>query len=228
MTRKTAKIWHIVPALLQVPIYIFTRAVFTIFAGLKIEGRENVRNVGPAIFASNHVSEWDGPLIRTCLPFFSRDWSPMYFVGLREGGYGKDFGFRRFLYRGEFFKMFGAYPTFPGNKNYKDSLAWFLEILRQDGTICIFPEGKRNLTGIAGKSHGGVSFLSHATGVPVVPVRITGLENPSFFRFLFFRMKVTVTFGSAFDAQTLVPAYNPTVDDYREGADMIMSKVYGL
>lgn len=134
---KKQHLYNFVPVILQALIHIVTRSVFSVCARLRIEGLENIKDIGKSVvFAPNHVSEWDGPLVRTCLPFFSRRWSPMYFVGMREGGYdAKNFGWRSVLYRGTFFKMLGAYPTFPGKNDYATSLAWFIEILRRGRSI---------------------------------------------------------------------------------------------
>lgn len=194
----TARIYTVIPALLQSVIYITVRTVFTVFCRLHIEG--DVKKLGKHsyIYAANHVSEWDGPLIRSCLPFFSKKVSPMYFVGMREGNYDfKNFGFRSFIYRGPLFKMLGAYPTFPGKHDYATSLAWFSHILQQDKSICIFPEGKRSwVEGEFGEARGGVGYLALEEGKPVVPVAIVGLAGKTIWHILTFQTRVTVRFGN--------------------------------
>jgi len=192
-------------------------------ARLRIEGLENIKDIGKSVvFAPNHVSEWDGPLVRTCLPFFSRRWSPMYFVGMREGGYdAKNFGWRSVLYRGTFFKMLGAYPTFPGKNDYATSLAWFIEILRRGRSICIFAEGKRSKKeGELHPARGGVGYLALEHEVSVVPVAIKGLAGKTIWDILLFRCKVTVRFGAPIDFSN--------VQTYKDAAQLVVESIKDL
>lgn len=225
------RIYVLFPIVFQTIIYTGTRIIFSLCARLTIEGLEHVKKLnGPAIFAPNHQTEWDGPLVRTSLPFFSKKRSPMYFVGMKDNGYSwKDFGWRSLLYQGEFFKMLGAYPTYPGNNNYALSLKDHIELLNHGRDVCIFPEGEMSKNGVFGEPHGGVAFLSHYTKVPVVPVAIIGLAAATVKDVFLRRCNVTIRFG-----KPIYPLAHPPVHedeariDYKAHARKIFNEVKKL
>lgn len=218
------RIHTVLPILLQTPIYIFTWGLFKVFGRLSVKGKEHIPTYGrKTIFAANHTSDWDGILIRVGLPYFSR-FSPMYYVAMAAHEYA-DSSLRGFFYGGNLFRWVGAYPRYSGKKDYEYSLKNFVTILEEGRSVCIFPEGQRNFDGQASPAHGGVAFLSHRTQTPVVPVHITGLENMSLFRFIFFKQHVTVTFGPVLTPVQVVAATKPTVEEYKKGGDIVMKLV---
>lgn len=215
------------PILLQTPIYIFTWGLFKVFGRLSIKGKEYIPTYDrKTIFAANHTSDWDGILIRVGLPYFSR-FSPMYYVAMAAHEY-VDSSLRGFFYGGTPFRWVGAYPRYSGKRDYEYSLKNFIRILEKGCSVCIFPEGQRNFDGRPTEAHGGVAFLAHRTKTPVVPVHITGLENMSLFRFIFFRQHVTVTFGPQLAPTRVVSVDRPSVEDYKKGGEVVMKFVRSL
>jgi 1-acyl-sn-glycerol-3-phosphate acyltransferase len=179
----------------QIPIYFFTLALFKIFCNFKVSGLNNLDDIKkPIIFAPNHSSEWDGILVRVALPFFSKNFSPMYFVSMLKEFY-KDSGWRKLIYGGIIFNLLGAYPVYFGKKDYSYSLQNHIKILKNGGNVCIFPEGRRTKDGNFGEAHGGVCFLSYATGAPIVPVFIKGLVRLRWWQLFSFKREVSIVFG---------------------------------
>lgn len=213
------------PIATQAGIYIFSFVLFRIFAKFHVTGLEHVLNLkGPVLFAPNHSSEWDGVLVRVALPFWSREWSPMYYVSMVKEKY-TDSGWRKFLYGGTLFNLVGAYPVYSGKKDYSYSLQNHVSILQGGGKLCLFPEGQRTRDGNFGKAHGGVGFLTHTLQVPVVPVAIRGLVRFSVKEFLLGKRRVSIHFGKPLQPTEIIQNPNPQVEDFQAGARLIMSKV---
>jgi len=65
--------------------------------------------------------------------------------------------------------------------------------LNQGSSIMIFPEGTRSKGGQLGKFRGGAFILAEKTGVPIVPIAITGTGDVFSQGPFFFRKVVTMT-----------------------------------
>lgn len=216
------KLFKTIPAILQAVIYIVTFIIFKVCFNFRVKGLENIENLPPRIiFAANHLSEWDGILIRVALPFFSKKFSPMYYVSRTKDFYINS-GWRKLLYGGALFRLLGAYPVYKGKKDYEYSLQHFIKILNMKGCVCIFPEGVRSASGAIGEAHGGVAFLAHKTNTPIVPTVVKGVHKLTFIDFLFRRRLVEVDFGKPIALSSLTKV---TVDNVKTEAESIMWEV---
>jgi len=224
--------YKIMPAVLQRLAWGPVRLVVRLFAGLEIRGRENLDKIqGNMIIAGNHTNQLDPILIVACLPFFSRH-LPLVF-GSREKDFYAKSGWRRLIYGGTFFRLMGAHPMFGGLHDYEAALRNHLDFARKGESICIFPTGKRQLPHEKPRARGGVGYLAHRTNVPIVPVKIQGLEEMTFFSLWSGRHKVVVTFGEHVRSEDiflnssfieLTKDQNP----YAEAAARVMEKVEEL
>lgn len=223
------RIYQIPPIILQFFIRLVTRALFFTFGRLKIHGTKHVLNApaGPLIFAANHSSEWDGPLMRSCLPMVWRG-APMYYVSMVKEKYTES-GWRQYIYGGVLFNLLGAYPVYSGKKDYAYALQNHINILNGGGSLCIFPEGARTKNGTLGQPRGGVAYLAHATQAPVIPVAMTGLVHLSLRGFFTGKHRVTVTFGEPLRPEQLFPQVKtgrePNLDEIHTAAEQIFNQV---
>ena len=191
-------------------------------------GIEHIKNLkAPVIFAPNHSNELDAVLLPLALPFLGR-FSPLFYVA-REREYYKHpvFKWRGYLYGGFGFMLLGAYPILAGKKNYALALAGHLKILGDNGSVCIFPEGSFTKTGELGIPHGGVAYLSFASGRPVVPVYISGTYKLSLKNMLLRRVFIRIEFCQPLAPQDLFvsPTAEPSIEEYHEAAEKIFGKI---
>jgi 1-acyl-sn-glycerol-3-phosphate acyltransferase len=168
--------------------------ILRFFIRFEVHGRENLVNLpSGVIFAPNHSSELDPILVPAAMSFASKHLGMFYTS--REQSFYKNSGWRKMFYGGTFFKIWGAYPVVVGSHNYDTSLRNHTEILKRGHPVCIFPEGKKTVTGQLGESKGGVGYLSYMTKAPIVPVAIKGVYQLSFSDFLLRKRKVHFYFG---------------------------------
>lgn len=211
----------VLPFILQKIGYIVFFVLYKIFMHVEIKGLGNLeKETGPFIFAFNHTHELDSTAIPLVLPLWSRHF-PVFFVSASKERY-KTFGWRNFIYGGKFFNALGAYSVFSGQQNYAYALQTHEELLKKGYSVCIFPEGKRTLDGKIGPVRGGLGYLIDASGVPVVPVAISGFFNISLVDFIFGRHKLVLTLGEPMYITVSEPH---TKEVYVEAGEQVMREI---
>lgn len=142
--------------------YGFGRVIVSLFYHIKfkitVTGKENIPKKGGVIIASNHVSNYDPPMIGIV---FKGECSFM----AKEELFQKNKLFTWVLRR---------LHAFPIKRGARDSsgIDKALEGLKKGWNFVIFPEGTRSKTGELGKPKSGVSMVAARAGVPVAPVFI--------------------------------------------------------
>jgi 1-acyl-sn-glycerol-3-phosphate acyltransferase len=223
------KIYHTTGNIIQRAAWLPLRTIFSIFLRMEFSGVENVKNLKTnAIFASNHANEFDPLIIVSCLPFFSRR-LPLVFAS-REKGFYERLGWRGNMYGGLFFKLMAALQVYTGLNDYEKALQHHVEALKCGRNVCIFPMGKKHLDEDIHQAKGGVAYLAATTSLPVVPVRITGIEYMKDGDFLKRRRKLRVTFGVPVYFKELSGDDNQSQDKdkYEQAAVSLMKKIIAL
>jgi long-chain acyl-CoA synthetase len=155
-----------------------------IFAWLKVSGLENLKDLnGPVIFASNHQSHFDGPAILSALP---PKWRYRLATAAAKEFFDAHFHPERHT-RGERFTnslnyflgslVFNIFPLPQRETGTREAMRYAGALVADGYSILIFPEGRRTEAGEIGRFQPGVGMLAARLGVPVVPVRLTGLEH---------------------------------------------------
>ncbi len=143
------------------------------FVQTVVEGREHIEHIrGPVLFASNHASHLDTPVILTGLP---PRWRRRIAPAVREE-YFRGTGSARFG-RFQFFLAalaFNAYPLPQQLGRVRESLRYTGELVGEGDCPLIFPEGKRTIDGSLGSLQMGIGVMATRLQIPVVPLRITG------------------------------------------------------
>ncbi len=194
-------------------IYHLARAFMNTFGPLDIYGQENIP-AGGCVFASNHLSFLDPPLVGCCIhremfflarktlqdnPLLAKIF-PYCNVILIDRDGGSDVG--------AFKKMF--------------------RILKEGHAVLVFPEGTRSKDGKPGKPQGGAGLIACKAKVPVVPVRIFGSNQvlprgsciPR-------RASLKVCFGAPVVASEFDPGKDHP-DRFREASRFLMSRILAL
>jgi long-chain acyl-CoA synthetase len=73
--------------------------------------------------------------------------------------------------------VFNIFPLPQRESGAREALRYAGELVADGYSILIFPEGKRTETGEIARFQPGVGMLAVRLGVPVIPVRLTGLDR---------------------------------------------------
>jgi long-chain acyl-CoA synthetase len=155
-----------------------------IFAWIKAQGLENLRDLEtPVIFASSHQSHFDVPAILWALPSRWR-----YRIAPAMAKEFFDAHFHPGIYKpGERFTnslnyvlaalVFNAFPLPQRESGAREALRYAGDLASDGNCILIFPEGKRTDAGEIQPFQPGVGMLASRLRLPVIPVRLVGLER---------------------------------------------------
>ena len=134
------------------------------FYRLEIHHLDRIKTAGPnPIVALNHVSLLDAGLALSLL-----DKEPVFAI---DSTIATKWWVKPFL------KLTHALPIDPARPMATRTL---INAVRDGQTLVIFPEGRITVTGSLMKIYDGAGLIADKTGVPVVPVRIDGLERSPF------------------------------------------------
>jgi long-chain acyl-CoA synthetase len=156
----------------------------SIFMRHRIEGRDHLDQLrGPVIFAANHQSHFDTPAILRSVPVrwrrhlavaMAREFFDPYFVSSGYCVRERVTSGALYLLAALFFNGFPLPRTGPGTR---DTLRYAGELASAGFSILIFPEGHRTEHGEIGHFQPGVAMMASKLRLPVVPVRLEGLER---------------------------------------------------
>jgi long-chain acyl-CoA synthetase len=162
-----------------------------VFAHIRVEGREHLAGIdGPVLFASNHQSHMDVPVILAALP---GRWRARVAPAMLKEFFTPHFHPESHTWRQRFTSSLNYYlaclyfNTFPipqREAGARHTLRYMGELAGDGWSVLIFPEGVRAATGDIKPFRGGVGMIASRLDLPVVPVRLDGLDrvlHPSWF-----------------------------------------------
>jgi long-chain acyl-CoA synthetase len=167
---------------INLPLWVMplTRA----FAWLRIEGLEHLRDLrGPVMFAANHQSFMDGPVIMAALP---PRWryrvapamgKEMFAAHFFPAQHGRLAWFANSLNYYLAVAFFNAFPLPQREAGARQTLRYIGDLLAEGTSVLIFPEGRRSETGEIDTFRPGIGMIGSRLDVAVVPVRIDGLQH---------------------------------------------------
>ena len=168
---------RICQALLVVPL---TRVV----ARATVNGLEHVAPLSaPVVYAANHQSHLDTPVILAALPprlrrrlaaAMAREFfAPFFHPEGRTRGERWRAGLLYYLA----VSIFHGFPLPQREAGTRATLRHVGALVDAGWSILIFPEGRRSADGRIGPFLAGVGLLASGLGVPVVPVRLEGIHQ---------------------------------------------------
>jgi long-chain acyl-CoA synthetase len=155
-----------------------------VFAWVHVAGLEHLRNLsGPVVFASNHQSHFDVPVILMALPgawrariapaalkeFFKAHFFPEGFSARQV------FTNRLNYYLAAFF--FNIFPLPQREAGARQTLRYIGEVAGDGYSVLIFPEGVRSASGDIKPFKAGIGMIGSRLNLPIVPVRIDGADR---------------------------------------------------
>ena len=155
-----------------------------IFAWVRAAGLEHLEGIsGPVVFASNHQSHFDVPVILMALPgawrariapaalkeFFKAHFFPEEFSARQV------FTNRLNYYLSAFF--FNIFPLPQREAGARQTLRYIGEVAGDGYSVLIFPEGVRSASGDIKPFKPGIGMIGSRLNLPVVPVRIDGADR---------------------------------------------------
>jgi 1-acyl-sn-glycerol-3-phosphate acyltransferase len=140
---------------------IWSRLLY-LLSGVKVtvSGLENICPGQPYVLVANHQGIADIPILLAHLPvIFS-------------------FAIKRSLFRvpifGDGISQAGHIPVDRESSASIGALKTMIRVLTSGGSVLIFPEGTRSRDGSLGKFKGGFIMVASRSGVPVIPIAISG------------------------------------------------------
>jgi cytidylate kinase len=190
------------------------RLVARVLFGLRVHDRFRGELEENYIFACNHLAYSDPPFAGSTLP------RECHFIA-------KASLFDKPIFGGVI-RYFNAFPIKRGVFD-REAMAEAASLLRRGASLMIFPEGGRMRGGRLGEARGGVGYLALTTGVPVVPVYVSGTDR--LHECLFRRARLEVVHGRAMRIPPEALERLGGEDDreaYRRFGDEVMNAVAAL
>ena len=154
------------------------------FAHARVEGLGHLDGIAePVVFAANHQSHMDVPVIIAAMPgrwrarvapAMAKEFFKAHFF---PANYKWHEWFTNSLnyYLSAFY--FNTFPLPQREAGARQTLQYIGELTGEGWSILIFPEGERSTTGTLKPFRGGIGMIGARLGVPIVPVRIEGVER---------------------------------------------------
>lgn len=171
-------------AVRRVNLALWILPLARLFAWTRVEGLEHLRDLaGPVIFASNHQSFMDGPVIMASLPArwryrlspaMGKEMFTPHFFPKEHGALS---WFTNSLNYYLAVLLFNAFPLPQREAGARQTLRYIGELLADQHSLLIFPEGRRSESGAIDVFRPGIGMIASKLGAPVVPVRIDGLQH---------------------------------------------------
>jgi long-chain acyl-CoA synthetase len=169
-----------------------------VFAHVRREGLENLKNVEPpVIFATNHQSYMDVAAILSAMP---GRWRYRVAPAMRKEFFEQHFHGRSFTNSLNYYLaalVFNAFPIPQREPGALATLRYIGELANDKWCVLIFPEGRMTRQGEIAPFQPGVGMIAAKLGIPVVPIRIEGLDRVLHQTWRMARMgRVRIAFGA--------------------------------
>jgi long-chain acyl-CoA synthetase len=155
-----------------------------LFAWIRVGGREHLAGLeGPVVFAANHQSYMDTPVIMAALPphWRYRLAPAMAKEFFKAHFYPHEYGLLLRIATSTAYYLaalvFNAFPLPQREAGARQTLRYMGELLESGFSVLIFPEGHHTDTGAIDRFRPGIGMIASRLDVPVIPVRLEGVDR---------------------------------------------------
>jgi 1-acyl-sn-glycerol-3-phosphate acyltransferase len=182
----------------------------------RVEGLENIPRTGGFLVVANHCSNFDPPFL---------GWAVGHQTGRIVHFMAKE-EMRRWPVVGFLARNAGVFFVRRGEGD-RAAQQLALSLLESGRLVGIFPEGTRSRDGVLGEARAGAALLAMRTGVPVLPVGISGTHRifPGRSRWPH-RTRVTIRVGIPFQLEVIADGLDRQA--LRQGTEQMMRAVAAL
>jgi long-chain acyl-CoA synthetase len=155
-----------------------------IHAQLTVEGTAHLAGIDrPVIFAVNHQSHFDVPVVLMAMPArfryavapaMAKEFFKAHFFPAQHSRLAWFTNSLNYYLAALFFN---AFPLPQREAGTRQTLRYIGEVLESGYSVLIFPEGKRTDHGEIARFRPGIGMIASKLDVPVVPVRVEGLDR---------------------------------------------------
>ncbi|MBN1538465.1 MAG: 1-acyl-sn-glycerol-3-phosphate acyltransferase [Anaerolineales bacterium] len=165
--------------LARAAIKCLTRILTGMWLKLTVHGLQNIPSKGPALLVFNHLGDADAVVLVATLPVAVESFakSELYDYPLL----------------GWIMRAYGVIWLHRGTPDRR-AIRAALQMLDEGRFFGIAPEGRESLSGAMEEGTEGAAYLAYKTGVPIIPMTITGTENTRIYGNMKRLRRTTVTF----------------------------------
>jgi len=155
-----------------------------LFVSLDVRGLDHLESIrGAVVFAANHQSHLDTPMILQALPSrwryrvapaMAKEFFKAHFFPDQFGASTRLTNSINYYLASAFFN---AFPLPQRETGTRQTLHYIGDLIGSGYSVLIFPEGRRTDHGEINRFQPGVGMIASKLDVPVVPVRIEGLDR---------------------------------------------------
>ena len=173
-----------VRAIRRVSQFTWILPIARLFAWVRVRGLEHLDGItGPVVFAVNHQSHMDVPVILSVLPghWRAKIAPAMAKEFFKAHFFPAEFATRQVItnrlnyYLAAFF--FNTFPLPQREAGARQTLRYIGEVTGAGYSVLLFPEGVRSDSGDIKPFRGGIGMIGSRLGLPVVPVRLDGVDR---------------------------------------------------
>ncbi len=162
---------------------VLLRGLFSLLTRWQVKGRENIPREGPVLVVANHLNLADPPLLGVSLG------RTVIFMAKEE------------LFRSRLAAYFvsglGSFPVHRGKLD-REAIRQSERILAEGRALLMFPEASRSQSAQLQPAFPGSALIASHSGVPILPVGISGTEKIKGIGWILRRPRLTVNIGQPF------------------------------